>query len=72
MADGVVLKMKFDTMSGSKTWSFKYANPSATATIVKNLATAMIENGSILQYSPVRLADARLVVTSETVYSIDS
>ena len=70
MAAGTSLKMKFDTMSGSKTWSFSYANAGATAANIKALGAAMIANGSILTNVPVRLTEAKTVTTSEHVYDI--
>lgn len=70
MASGVSLKMKFDTMSGSKTWSYKYADPSATVSQVKALGQAMIENGSIYQNVPMKLVSAIQVVTEENEYDL--
>lgn len=72
MAAGTSLKMKFDTMSGSKTWTFKYAKSGATLANIKALGAAMIANGTILENQPVRLTDARTVTTSENVYDLDS
>lgn len=72
MANSTTLKLTFDTMSGSRSWSFKYANPSVMVTAIKNLGTAMITNGSILETPPVRLSAAKIVRTTETEYDIDS
>lgn len=71
MASGTVLKMKFDTMAGSKTWTFKYAKPSAGAAAVKALGAAMIANGSIYAHPPVALTEAREVITTESVYDLE-
>lgn len=71
MATGTVLKMKFDTIAGSKTWTFKYAKPSAGLANVKALGAAMIANGSIYAYPPVALTEAREVVTTEQVYDLE-
>lgn len=70
MASGIVLKMTFNTMSGSKTWSFNYADPSLSDSTVKELGAAMIENGSIFTYQPVQLASAKVVTTSERSISL--
>lgn len=68
----VTLKMKFDTMSGSSTWSFKNAKQTATLANVRALAQAMIDNGSVYQKQPVRLTEAKVVTTTEQVYDLDS
>lgn len=70
MAAGTSLKLKFDTMSGSKTWTYKYANPSATSQQVKALGQAMIDNGSIYQNVPMKLVSAIQVITEETEYDL--
>lgn len=72
MAEGVRLQLTFDTMAGSRTWSFNYAKPSSGLVNVKALGQAMIENGSIFTNVPTRLTAAKEVVTSENVYDIDS
>lgn len=71
MASGVALKLKFDTMSGSRTWTYNNANPSASAAQVKAAAQAMIDNGSVYQNVPVKLVSAIQVTTAESVYDID-
>ena len=70
MASGVVLKMKFDTMRGSRTWTFKNASPSATTQQVKTLGQAMIDNGSVYETVPVTLVSAVQVTTSESAYDL--
>ena len=71
MASGVALKLKFDTMRGSRTWTYKNAKPSATTQQVKALGQAMIDNGSIYESVPVTLVSAVQVVTEETIYNLD-
>lgn len=70
MASGVAIKMKFDTMRGSKTWTYNNAKPSATADMVKTAAQAMIDNGSVYEYVPIKLASAVKVVTEESTYDL--
>lgn len=72
MAESTTLKLKFDTMSGSRTWSFKYAKASATTEQVKNLGNVMVQNGEFFSSQPVRLVDARIVTTTESAYDLDS
>lgn len=73
MPYSTVLKMKFDTMGGSKTWSFKYAKSAGSMTLanVKALGQAMITNGSIYQHHPTALTDARIVTTTEDVFDLE-
>lgn len=71
MASGNTLKMQFDTLSGTKTWSFKYAKAAATTANVKALGTAMISNGEIYTNPPLVLKSAKMVVTTETEYDIE-
>ena len=70
MASGVAIKMKFDTMSGSRTWTYNHADSSATVQQVKAAAQAMIDNGSVYQSVPIKLVSAVQVVTSESAYDI--
>lgn len=70
MASGVALKMKFDTMRGSRTWTYNNANTQATAVQVKALGQAMITNGSIYEAVPVKLVSAVQVTTSEMQYDV--
>lgn len=70
MAGGTNLKLKFDTMSGSKTWTFKYAKPSAGSANVKALAQAMITNGSIYDTVPIAIREIKEVTTTENVYDL--
>lgn len=72
MAESTVLKLKFDTMSGSRTWSFKHAKASTTLANIRSLAETMIEEADFFQFQPVKLADARIVTTTEEVYDLDN
>ena len=71
MASGTVLKLTFDTMGGSKTWTFKHARPSAGSANVKALGAAMVANGSIYNHPPTALTKAVEVTTSESVYDLE-
>lgn len=71
MASGTVLKMTFDTLAGQKTWTFKYARPSAGSASVKALGAAMIANGTIYNHQPTNLVKALEVTTTESVYDLD-
>lgn len=70
MASGTAIKMKFDTMSGSRTWTYNHADASATAAQVKAAAQAMIDNGSVYKSVPIKLVSAVQVTTSESAYDI--
>lgn len=70
MASGTTLKMQFDTLSGTKTWSFKYGKSTATASNIKALGSSMIANGSIYTNPPLVLRSAKMVVTTETEFDI--
>lgn len=72
MAESTTLKLKFDTMSGSRTWSFKNAKASATAEQVKNLGNVMVAAGDFFSSQPVRLVEAKIVTTTESAYDLDS
>ena len=64
MAAGTVLKLKFGTANGEKTFSFKYAKTNASVESIQNLANVMIENGSIYQYPPLTKVSATLETTT--------
>ena len=70
MASGTKLQLTFETMSGTKTVSFNYAKPGATAVNVKALGAAIISNGAIFNQVPVRLTAAKTVTTSENEYDL--
>lgn len=61
------LKLKMGTLSGSKTFTFKYADPDVTAQKVQALAQALITNGSIYKYPPQVLESATLEEVAQTV-----
>lgn len=64
------LKMRMGTLSGEKTFSFKYVNAATlTAEKVKALAQAMITNGEVYKYPPQVLTSATLEQVEST--SID-
>ena len=65
-----MMKSQINTMRGSKTWTYNHAKPSATAEQVRAAAQAMIDNGSVYEYVPVRLTKALKVVTEESAYEI--
>lgn len=71
MAEGVRLQLTFETMAGTRSWSFSRAKPSSGLVAVKNLGATMITNGSIFENQPLRLTAAKEVVTSENVYDLD-
>lgn len=54
------LKIKMGTLSGTKTFSFKYAKNGVTSAQVKALAQALITNGSVYKYPPQVLDSATL------------
>lgn len=70
MAAGVAIKMKFDTMRGSKTWTYNHFDASATAAQVKAAGQAMIDNGSVYEAVPIKLVSATKVVTEESTYDL--
>lgn len=60
------LKLKMGTLSGSKTFTFKYANPDVTSQQVQVLAQALIANGSVYKYPPQVLETATLEEVAKT------
>lgn len=52
MAVVTTLKMKMGTLSGVKTFSFKYADPDVSTANIKALGNALIANGAIYKYPP--------------------
>ncbi len=72
MAESTKLKLKFDTMSGSRTWTFNDAKASATTEQVKALGSTMIANAQLFTSQPVKLTDARIVETTESAYDLES
>lgn len=65
MAVTSTLKLRMGTLSGEKTFSFKYADRDVTSANVKALAQAMITNGEVYKYPP-------QVLTSATIEVLDS
>lgn len=70
MADSTVLKMTFETSTGKKTWSYKYAKPGMTLANVRALGSAMITNGSIYANQPLVLSGAKIVTTTESDFDL--
>lgn len=70
MADSTTLKMTFETSTGKKTWSFKYAKPALATQNVKSLGAAMIANGSVYANQPLALTAAKMVTTTEEDYDL--
>lgn len=66
MAITTVLKMRMGTLSGVKTFTFKYAKSSVTAEQVRTLAQALITNGSIYVNPPQVLQSAIVEQTDTT------
>lgn len=68
----VSCKMRFGTMSGVKTWTFSDWNDGVVTTqMVKDLAQAMITNGSVYKYPPLSLESAKVVTTTEQDYILN-
>lgn len=65
----LVLSYK-DSNNGDITMSYSHANASATTADVKALTLGIIENGSIFEKVPVTAKEAKIVVTTETVYNL--
>ena len=59
------LKLKMGTLSGVKTFSFKYAKTNVTSAQVQALAQALITNGSVYKYPP-------QVVESATIEQVNT
>lgn len=68
---GTQLQLKFGTMSGEKTWTFKNVKDDITVTQVKNAMDTMITNGSVYKYPPLTKVSAQKVVTQVTNFVID-
>lgn len=66
MAVTSTLKMRMGTLSGEKTFSFKYVDQEVTSAAVKALAQAMITNGEVYKYPPQVLTSATLEVLDST------
>ena len=70
MANSVSLQLKFGTMSGVKTWTFKNADEEVEQATVVTAMQAMINNGSIYRYPPLTADSAKLVVTTESSFDV--
>lgn len=70
MAAGTKLQLQFETMSGTKTWTFSNAKSNATTANVRTLAQTMITNGTLFQYQPIRVSSAKIVTTTENVLDV--
>ena len=70
MASTTKLRLKFGTMSGTKTWNFNYAETTQSASAVKTLMSTMITNGSIYKYPPLTAESAEVVQTTSTSVDI--
>lgn len=71
MAEGVRLQLKFGTMAGERTWTFRRAKESVTTNQVKALMNTMIANGSIYQEPPLTARSAKLIKTVEDAFDLD-
>ena len=71
MAAGTQLKLQFDTLSGTKTWTYNYAKANASAANVRALCSAMIANGSIYTNPPLVIKSAKLVTTTEQEIDVE-
>lgn len=66
MAAGTKLQLVFGTASGQKTFSYNYANASASTASVKLLMSTMIANGSVYKYPPLTAVSAKFQITTES------
>lgn len=64
------LQLKFGTLSGVKTWTFKYADSEVEQSDVVAAMQAMINNGSIYKYPPLTADSAKIIVTTETAFDV--
>lgn len=64
------LKIRMGTLSGTKTFSFKYAKSGLTSTAVKALAQALITNGSVYKYPPQVIDSATLEQVETTTFDL--
>lgn len=71
MASGRVLKLKFGTMNGEKTWTLKNVQEEVAPAKVKTLMDTMVTNGSIYKYPPLTKVSATLVTTTEEEYPVN-
>ena len=62
------LRLEFTTADASKSEfiTFKYANPSVTASQVQTLGATIVTNNSIYSVPPLSLKSAELITTTST------
>lgn len=73
MAEGTRLVLTFGTSEEkTKTYTFNYAKPSATAAQVKALCQSMITNTSTLASTLTSAKGAKTVTTTETTYDLSA
>lgn len=70
MATVNTLKIKMGTLSGVKTFSFKYVKNNITTAHVKALIQALITNGSVYKHSPQVAESATLEQVETTAFDI--
>lgn len=70
MAVGTFLKLKFGTMSGEKTFTYKYGDEEATSANINALMDGIIANGSIFKNPPLTKISAVCEITSQTSWDM--
>lgn len=75
MAAGTRLNFEVETVNGSKTLTFYYADPSTESTSVQTLATALLTYGGtgntgMLNPAITSIKSAKMITTTETSYSL--
>lgn len=71
MADSNKLVLVFNGSTGKETTiTFNYADPEVEAADVRALVTGILANGSIFDTVPLSAVSAKLVQTTETVYTL--
>lgn len=71
MATVTTLKLRMGTLSGVKTFSFKYINPSVSVANVKALGQALITNGAIYRYPPQTIDSATVETVDTTTLDLE-
>ncbi len=65
------LKLIFNnSVGGTTTYSYSYANPEATAQNVNALIAGMVTNGDIFANPPVSIKSASIVTTTERTIDV--
>lgn len=64
------LVIKYKTSDGTVTHTWAHADEEVTTANVRNLVTATISNSSLFLKPPVSVDSAKLVVTTESEFSI--